>query len=97
MQKVGESRVVVYGAGTHTYRLLALCPDLEKKVCFYADSNVKKQDKDFFNGKKCMNIQSISLSDYDLILISSESSENDIYNYLSTLSLGKEIIRIYAE
>lgn len=96
-ERVGDKKVIVYGAGTHTYRLVAICDFLKDNIVGYADSNKKKHNKKFIFDKLCLDIEDFQLDTYDAVLISSASSENAIYNHLRDLEniRSKEIIRLY--
>ena len=93
LKKVYEKKIIIYGTGAHTYRLLALYPELHNNIVGFSDSNSKKFDDDFFFNLACNSIDKFD-DKFDAILISSKASENEIYNSL-ILKTNKEVIRIY--
>ncbi len=93
-EKIASKKIVIYGTGTHTYRLLALCPELKDNIVGFSDGNNKKYTESCFYDFPCKNIENYHNDDYEAILISSKASENDIYEILS-YKVEKEIIRIY--
>jgi 2-polyprenyl-3-methyl-5-hydroxy-6-metoxy-1,4-benzoquinol methylase len=91
-EKIGDKKIIIYGTGTHTYRLLAMCPNIKENIIGFSDGNTKKYTENSFFNLPCRAIE--NFKDYDAILISSKASETEIYEYLKTKTT-KEIIRIY--
>lgn len=93
-QKVDKKRIIIYGVGTHTYRLLAMCPTLKTNIVGFSDSNQKKYTEESFFDLSCRYISDYNTNDYDAILISSKASEKEISVFLKNKT-DKEIIKIY--
>ncbi len=92
--KVNKKRIIIYGTGTHTYRLLAMCSSLKENIIGFSDGNNKKYSENSFYGLPCKAIEDFDHESYDSILISSKASENEIYDTLKNKT-SKEIIKIY--
>ena len=92
--KVSAKRIIVYGTGTHTYRLLAMCPKLKESVVGFSDGNIKKYTENSFFDLPCRSLDDFDGDKYEAVLISSKASEEEIYATL-VAKTKKEIIKIY--
>jgi SAM-dependent methyltransferase len=91
----GNQRLVVWGVGTHTQRLLAtgaLNPD---KIVAFVDSNPKYQSQQL-QGIPIVRPQALK-SRSEPILISSCGFQREIANQIREMKLPNELILLYAE
>ena len=90
---LNKNKIIVWGVGTHTQRLLGSGLELSK-ILFFVDSNIR------YIGKKLNGIEIKSPSDIQEekipILISTYSYQQEIaYQIKEVLKLNNEIIKIY--
>ena len=90
---LNKNKIIVWGVGTHTQRLIGSGLELSK-ILFFVDSNIR------YIGKKLNGIEIKSPSDIQEekipILISSYSYQQEIaYQIKEILKLSNEIIKIY--
>lgn len=93
--KKNKSRVAIYGAGGHTLHLLKLI-DISDGVCCVIDTDPKKRGDNFL-GWSIYNPDQIKALELDVILISSFSFEDEIYERIKGYQdKGTSILRIYS-
>ncbi|MBF0463549.1 MAG: class I SAM-dependent methyltransferase [Nitrospirae bacterium] len=91
---LNKNKIIVWGVGTHTQRLIASGLDLSK-VLYFVDSNTR------YAGKKVKGIEiklPCDIKDESPILISTYSCQDEIVHQIKEfLKLNNEIITIYSE
>lgn len=70
-----EPRVFVYGTGTHTRRLLAMCPELGRFVGGFID----RRASGLFLGKPCVTPETFRDDLADVVVYSSREFEHEMY------------------
>lgn len=88
-----NKKIVIYGAGTHTAELINNTNISKSNLIGIIDKNI------FFYDHKLMGYTvfppDFEVLDIDVIIISARGWENEIYNFLKSMKLNKEIIPIY--
>ena len=90
---VKNDRIIIYGTGAYTYRLLANCKNLKNNVVGFSDSNHKKHTNNFLFELPCKEINKFNKSEYDSILISSHASQKEIFDYLINVT-DKPVLKL---
>ncbi len=95
--KAADRRVLVYGAGQHTANLLKWTPLTEAQLVGLADGNRALHGRVYW-GLKVVAPDRIADLKPDVVLISSESYQDEIYSALKPLEAeGVELVRLYGE
>jgi len=74
-----EPRVFVYGTGTHTRRLLAMCPELGRFIGGFIDRRARGP----FLGKPCVTPETFRDDQADVVIYSSREFEHEMYARLA--------------
>ncbi|MEP6916995.1 MAG: class I SAM-dependent methyltransferase [Acidobacteriota bacterium] len=90
----GRSRVVVYGAGTHTSELWRACPWLAAQTVAMVDGNPRLQGHRFL-GLPVHSPRDLPSLAPDAIVISVRTAESQIAAWLSEQGLGSITVRLY--
>jgi SAM-dependent methyltransferase len=90
----GRSRVVVYGAGTHTSELWRVCPWLAAQTVAMVDGNPRLQGHHFL-GAPVLSPRDLPSLAPDAIVISVRTAEPQIAAWLSEQGLGGLTVRLY--
>ena len=90
----GRTRVVVYGAGTHTAELWHACPFLQGRVTAMVDANARLQGHAFL-GTPVHAPRELGGLNPDLIVISVRTAERQIAEYLTANGFGPVMLRLY--
>jgi hypothetical protein len=90
----GSSRVIVWGVGTHTQRLLATGALNIANITVFVDSNPKYQNQQL-QGVPVVRPEALKNSS-EPILISSYAFQGEISNQIRAMKLPNELILLYA-
>lgn len=90
----GRTRVVIYGAGTHTAELWHACPFLRGRVRAMVDANPRLQGHTFL-GVPVHAPRELATLDPDLVIISVRTAERQIAEYLTANGFGPVVLRLY--
>ena len=91
----GASRVVIYGAGTHTAELWHACPALHGRVAAMVDGNPRLQGHEFLSVPVHSPRDLRSLRP-DLVVISVRTAESQIAALLDREGLAERVLGFYA-
>jgi len=90
----GATRVVVYGAGTHTAELRRECPALAERTIAMVDGNPRLQGHRFLD-VPVHSPRALRSLDPDLVVISVRTAEPQIATFLDEQGLADRVVRFY--
>jgi glycosyltransferase involved in cell wall biosynthesis len=83
-----DSRIYIYGLGTHTQVLLATCPQLMPLIRGFIDRNAEEP----FLGLPCVRPENITVGNADVIIYSSKRWETDMHRKLAHLATLEHVL-----
>ncbi len=90
----GATRMVIYGAGTHTAELWRECPFLAGRTIAMVDGNPRLQGHTFL-GVPVRSPRDLASLDPDVVVISVRTAEPQIAGFLAQQGLADRTVRLY--
>jgi hypothetical protein len=91
-----NSKIAVWGTGSHTSRLLGMTNLLDKNIVKFYDSNKKKHQFEILNKKiTFFDENDIINGVIDTIVISTFSGEKEILKYINSLNVNVNVVALY--